>query len=228
MLLKKILNALVRKFGVEENGERVNIVYSGPGSVDFQKLNIYEKAHFRRYEYVRDFVTPEYQVGDMACGTGYGSAMLAEGARGVVGIDISSRAVAAAKSRYKRYVNLEFLEANLLDIDFTNFFDLIISFETVEHFSPDNVPKLFSTFVTALKPGGTLIFSTPYLQIRSEEAVRMGFHLTFDIDEKVIASWLETSGLVLEYFKYQSYTHPDMSDSLEQKDFIICFARKKI
>ena len=105
-------------------------------------------------------------------------------------------------------------------------FDNIISFETIEHLKEEDIPDLFKAFSRALKPGGILIFSTPYMQERSPEAISMGFHLTFDIGENTIKSWLTANSLQAEIIKYQNYEQHTIEDNLLKKDFIICVARK--
>lgn len=106
-------------------------------------------------------------------------------------------------------------------------FDLIVSFEAIEHMAEQDVIGLFENFSRTLKNSGILIFSTPYLQKRTPEAVVMGFHLAFDIDEARIASWLEPAGFSPEKFFYQNYQSHDVVASLADKDFVICVARKK-
>jgi len=209
---------------LSNNGERVDVIHSD--FIDFNTLDMYEKSHFRRYEYAVRKVKEGGIIGDFACGTGYGSVMLSEKACRVTGVDIDAKVVEAIKKRYLNRPNVSFLNSNLLHISYDQEFDDIVSFETVEHLEAMDIPKLFLIFFKALKPGGGLTFSVPYLQERSENAIKMGFHLTFNINEDKIDSWLAGAGFVREYFRYQSYDSHDVYDSLEKKDFIICGARK--
>lgn len=76
------------------------------------------------------------RVLDVACGDGYGSALLAEsGATEVVGIDVSSEAIAVAQQMFAR-PGIRFLQGDacrLFEVlDDAPGFDLIVSFETVE------------------------------------------------------------------------------------------------
>ena len=55
--------------------------------------------HWHRYAFARRFVAGR-RVADVACGEGYGSALLAESAATVVGIDIDAATLAHARSTY--------------------------------------------------------------------------------------------------------------------------------
>jgi cyclopropane fatty-acyl-phospholipid synthase-like methyltransferase len=127
--------------------------------------------------------------------------------------------------RYKDVQNIEFVQANLLGLNYESLFDYIVSFETVEHLQEEDIPELFRVFSRALKSGGTLIFSTPYMQEMTVEAINMGFHLSFYIDEVKIKRWLSAGNFVCEYFKYQNHQTHNIEDHLDKKDFIICVAR---
>lgn len=208
------------------NGERVDIELNK--NVDFEKLDIYQKNHWRRYEFAKEIIEPNDICGDFACGTGYGSIMLSDKASAVTGADLNAEVIAAIKERYKYCNTVNFLNENLLNLDIVNHFDSIISFETLEHFDEVNIARLLAIFSAALKPTGRLIFSTPYLQEQSEEAMKMGFHLTFYINEEKIKNWLYEAGMQLEVIKYQNYDTHIISYEPGKKEFIICVARKQI
>jgi len=164
--------------------------------------------------------------GDFACGTGYGSIMLAQRCTRVIGVDINPDVIGAIKERYRSIPNVEFVCRDLLEISYSGVFDLIASFETIEHIAADRVIELLSRFAEALKPGGLLIFSVPYLQARTKEAVAMGFHQIFDIDERTIENWLGEVGVVPEKYYYQNYQSHEVCRELPHRDFVVCLARK--
>lgn len=224
MLVSKIRRGLL-KTDLQGGGERVDINYNQ--HVDFEKMDLYQKSHYRRYEFARSFVTPHGICGDLACGTGYGSVMLSEVANKVIGADINHEIITAIRKRYKSVHNIEFICASLMDLHYQEYFNDIVSFETVEHFREEEIGMLFEIFNRALVPRGQLIFSTPYMQLQSPEAIKLGFHQTFKIDEKTIQSWLSRAGFLTELIKYQNYETHIIADSLEIKDFIICVARKR-
>src|SRR5512141_695907 len=89
--------------------------------------------HWHRYAFATRLAKGR-RVLDAACGEGYGSALLAQVAQDVVGVDISDEAVAHARSRYTA-ANLRFdrIDATALDAFDAAQFGLIASFETLEH-----------------------------------------------------------------------------------------------
>lgn len=209
-----------------DNGERVDIQLNK--NIDFAKMDTYQKNHWKRYEFAKEVINTGDVCGDFACGTGYGSVLLAAKAKSVIGADLNSKVITTITQRYKDYNNVYFLNVNLLQLSFTNHFDNIISFETLEHFDKGNICRLLSIFNKALKNNGQLIFSTPYMQEKSEEAIKMGFHLTFYISEEKIKKWLHDAGFQVKEIKYQNYETHIIENDLVKKEFIICVAEKKI
>ena len=217
-ILKKALYS-----DLTDNGERVDVIYKK--GIKFDTLDMYQKSHYRRYEFAQGFINGGV-VADFACGNGYGTVMLSQKGDRVIGADISKSTVDKISKRYASINNVKFVTKNLLDLEYKDFFDTIVSFETIEHFKASDIPSLFAVFHTALKPDGQFIFSVPYMQEQSENAIKMGFHLTFDIDEKTIGRWLQDAGFTADIWRYQNYETHTIEDVLEQKDFIICVARK--
>jgi 2-polyprenyl-3-methyl-5-hydroxy-6-metoxy-1,4-benzoquinol methylase len=207
------------------NGERVDITYTN--KLEFDNLDLYQKSHYKRYEFALGEIADEEICGDFACGTGYGSIMIAGKASKVVGMDINQTVISKIKERYQKVTQVSFVADNLLKLNYSSYFDTIVSFETIEHFSETNIDLLLAKFHSALKPNGRLIFSTPYMQERSEAAEKMGFHLTFYFDETKVTNILVKNGFKPVLFKYQNYDTHYILDHLEQKDFIICVAQRE-
>ncbi|PJB71599.1 MAG: class I SAM-dependent methyltransferase, partial [Armatimonadetes bacterium CG_4_9_14_3_um_filter_66_14] len=61
--------------------------------------------HYHRYAFARALVAGK-SVADIACGEGYGAALLAQSASSVVGIDLSAEAINHAQQRYAAQTNL--------------------------------------------------------------------------------------------------------------------------
>jgi len=221
--IKRMLAARLPRF--DATGERVDILYSE--KIDFETLDMFQKSHYKRYEYAVEIIKGNDVCGDFACGTGYGSVMLSKKAGKVIGADINAGVINAIKKRYRSKKNVQFIAADLLNLNFNSEFDDIVSFETVEHFTEENILKLLPIFGKSLKPGGKIIMSTPYMQEKSEAALKLGHHLTFHINEKVITGWLSVAGFDAVSFKYQNYATHTIQDELEEKDFIICVAQKR-
>ncbi|MDA0742717.1 MAG: glycosyltransferase [Proteobacteria bacterium] len=114
--------------------------------------------HLHRYALAAEQVVG-LRVLDIASGEGYGSAMLANVAASVEGVDISSEAVGAANVKYGRE-GLKYHVGDAAAIPFGDAtFDAVISFETIEHIpSPKD---LLREIKRVLKPGGFAMISTP-------------------------------------------------------------------
>ncbi len=218
--------AYLNKISLSDNGERVDYFYNGK-NINFKKLDIYQINHIHRYLFANRLIKKGYTIGDFACGTGYGSNILSENAEKVIGIDINKTVIDKIAKRYKKNKKITFLSKNLLDLDYKETFDLIVSFETIEHLEESKIIILFKNFYNSLKKGGFIIFSTPYMQEKTKEAIEMGFHLTFNINEQKINEWLIKSNFICQNILYQNYETHSISENLSKKDFIITIAKKE-
>ncbi len=106
-------------------------------------------------------IRPGMRVLDVGCGNGYWAGWFIDRGCQVVGLDPSESGIAVArKSQPKGRFEAEVVSTNILTQLNEEPFDLVVSFEVVEHvYSPETWARgCFS----ALKPGGTLVCSTPY------------------------------------------------------------------
>jgi ubiquinone/menaquinone biosynthesis C-methylase UbiE len=134
---------------VEFTGERVV-----PGQVPPDLWN----EHYARYAFAARLARGK-RVLDIGCGTGYGSAALAEFAARVTGVDISTEAVGCARATFSRE-NLEFLAAPAQSLPFSDgSFDLIVAFEVIEHL--DDWQSLLDEARRLLSHSGQFVVSTP-------------------------------------------------------------------
>jgi SAM-dependent methyltransferase len=116
------------------------------------------RLHVARYEFAAGMVR-DARVLDVACGTGYGTALLADAAaHEVVGIDCDAATVERARSRFAR-PNARFMTGNAEQLPLDGPFDVAVSFETVEHLSRPG--RFLDEVRRVLVPGGTFIVSTP-------------------------------------------------------------------
>jgi 2-polyprenyl-3-methyl-5-hydroxy-6-metoxy-1,4-benzoquinol methylase len=117
-----------------------------------------EARHLAAYRYARELARGR-DVLDAGCGEGFGTVLLAETARSVLGVDYAAEAVEVARASHRR-ANLEFrqLEVHAL-ATLGRHFGLITNFQVIEHL-PD--PARFLAVVRdALAPGGVLLLTTP-------------------------------------------------------------------
>ena len=123
--------------------------------------------HWHRYAWARGFARGR-RVLDAACGEGYGAALLSDVATSVLGVDISDAAVAHARARYAARSNLRYEQADATALHALPdaSFDLIVSFETLEHVEAQEA--LVAGFARLLAPGGLLLLSSPDKQTYSD------------------------------------------------------------
>lgn len=118
--------------------------------------------HLGRYLFAKQYCKNK-RVLDIACGEGYGSFAMAEhwGAKEVFGVDISHEAISQARDTFQtKNVHYETLNAVTDEDRFEKgFFDLIVSFETIEHLS--NPEVYLGNLRKWIKPDGIIIISCP-------------------------------------------------------------------
>ncbi len=135
--------------------------------------------HMHRYAYAAPFARGK-RVLDAACGEGYGSALLAQAGAEVLGIDIDEASVGHARSRYAGIANLSFQRADVTALDQLpdTSFDVIVSFETLEHVQAQE--RMLAGFRRLLRPDGLLLVSSPDKRTYSDER---GYHNEFHVRE---------------------------------------------
>ncbi|MCL5268544.1 MAG: methyltransferase domain-containing protein [Bacteroidetes bacterium] len=123
--------------------------------------------HYHRYAFAREYAKGN-TVLDIASGEGYGTALLAQVAGSVLGVDISSEAVKHSSTRYSRLSNLEFRQGRCEDIPAADgSFDLLVSFETIEHI--ENQEAFLSEVTRVLNKDGLFIVSSPNKKVYTDE-----------------------------------------------------------
>ena len=134
--------------------------------------------HWHRYAFAR-LLARGKRVLDAACGEGYGSALLADVAADVVGVDIDPATIAHARARYAQKPRLRFECADATELPFADrAFDVVVSFETLEHLAAQ--AALLRGFSRVLADDGVLVISSPDKHVYSELA---GFRNEFHVHE---------------------------------------------
>ncbi|MDP1639066.1 MAG: methyltransferase domain-containing protein [Candidatus Nitrotoga sp.] len=122
--------------------------------------------HWHRYALARQ-LSQHCTVLDVACGEGYGAAMVSETAHTVVGVDLSVDVIQHAKNNYRHHANLQFVTASCECLPFPDAsFDFAISFETIEHIEQQK--EFISELKRVLRPDGILILSSPNKRLYSD------------------------------------------------------------
>lgn len=163
--------------------------------LDFEERTPYSAVeasiHLNRYAMAKSFCQNK-RVLDAACGAGYGSFLLKKwGAETVVGLDIDEQTIEKANKVFGSS-GIDFQCHTVEKLPFPDFsFDLIVSFETIEHL--DHPEEFLKEIRRVLKPGGVIIISCPndpyYYR---EDEVSNPFH-------KRKYTWFDFKELVEEY-----------------------------
>ena len=150
------------------DGERY--VPGTPGEIAYE--------HWHRYAFAQRFAAGK-RVLDAACGAGYGTALLAAVAADAIGVDVDPAAVTHARARYVDHARLRYEEGSVTALPFADAsFDIVVSFETIEHLAAGDQPHMLAEFARVLAPGGILLLSSPNKRRYSDERnFRNPFHL---------------------------------------------------
>ena len=134
--------------------------------------------HWHRYAFARRYAAGK-RVLDVACGEGYGSALLAGVAGAVTGIDIDAGAIAHARQSYAALANISFAEgsASMLPLADASV-DVVVSFETIEHLPRADQPRMLAEIARVLAADGVLVMSAPNpVEYSAARNYRNPFHL---------------------------------------------------
>lgn len=126
-----------------------------------------EKEHLDRYKFAQNYTLGK-RVLDMACGSGYGSFLIATEGKAdmVIGVDLDRDAIRYGNHRYASS-NVERYVADATQFRAEEKFEVILSFETIEHV-PD-YELLLKNYARNLKEDGFLLISTPINKVTTSD-----------------------------------------------------------
>ena len=180
--------------------------------------------HYKRYEFAVELVSGS--VLDAACGCGYGTSMLGEKAKRVVGIDINAPAIEFARKIFGRD-GVSFLCQDAQTLEIGDGFDWAVSFETIEHI-PDTA-AFVKRLAGMLVKDGRLVCSVPNEATIPYVKGANPFHVRH-YTEAELAALLEECGFSVEYMRHQ---YLDAKFAVENRrkseegEMIVCVARKR-
>lgn len=186
--------------------------------------------HIHRYNEALLHINPDDIVLDIACGTGFGTDIIAGKTRGkVIGGDIAAEAIDECSKHWQRS-NMEFRVLDGTRLDFPDqYFNKIVSFETIEH--TGQYREMVAEFARVLKPGGQLILSTPNREVSSPDGIIVNpFHIqefTFEELQQILEasfSHVQLSGQ--RYLRYDKKSLRRRTGKLFEKLFLGLGIRK--
>jgi len=141
--------------------ERVVIKNLHKALENLDKINEIDRRHLVRYLYARSLLSPGDHVLDIACGSGYGSLMLAEHGCHVIAVDISEDALKIAKA-CNDHPNIEYMIGDVYKAKeyVDDLLDGVVCFETLEHV-PDGQDQIVEDFKSIVKKDKPVICSIP-------------------------------------------------------------------
>lgn len=99
---------------------------------------------------------------EIGCGYGYDAFLFSKKAKMVVAVDVNKNAIEKASTRYTNVSNLTFVSEHALAfLNDGRKFDIVVSFESLEHLNSKEQLALIKNSWEMLKPNGQLFLSTP-------------------------------------------------------------------
>ncbi len=141
---------------------------------DVPEENYWFRRHLVVYEWIAQRVAGKRAI-DMACGEGYGTAVLARTAAHVTGVDANPEAYEHAKAKYE--CDRVAIVRDLIET-YREPADAVVFLQTIEHLQ--DAPGVLRHFASMLEPGGAVYVSTPnVLTLAPEGAERSDnpFHI---------------------------------------------------
>ena len=120
---------------------------------------INKKVHKKLKEIVANEITKDDDVLECACGTGMLTKVVAPRSKSIIATDFSSKMLKRAKKKCKKFNNVEFMNANIMKLDFDdNSFDIVIAANVI-HLLDDSI-KAINELDRVCKENGKIIIPT--------------------------------------------------------------------
>jgi 2-polyprenyl-3-methyl-5-hydroxy-6-metoxy-1,4-benzoquinol methylase len=136
--------------------------------------------HLARYQFALERLGGGERILDAGCGTGYGTALLAERGGFVLGFDYSPLAIEYARAHFSGpKLSYAVMNAQQLAVAAATF-EVVISFEVFEHMEDSDA--FLAECRRVLRPGGRLILSTPNQETHDLHMNSIGMKNEFHIN----------------------------------------------
>ncbi|MBL0049388.1 MAG: class I SAM-dependent methyltransferase [Bacteroidetes bacterium] len=164
-----------------------------------------EDSHIKRYQFATQFTTQK-KVLDMASGCGKGSHYIAtEGkALSVDGIDLDPEAIRYATHRFPAS-NLNFNVGDATAFVKENKYEVIISFETIEHLP--QIKTYLQNINRSLSQDGIFLVSTPISAVELDAAPKNPYHVQewgFERFQAEVAEYLTIKTIYVQLYPLQN------------------------
>lgn len=146
-----------RDDGRDDDGTKPQMVITGERTVPgIWHENYWFRRHEVVYEALRDVVRAR-TVLEAGCGEGYGADLLSRDAAMLAALDYDAYATGHVRTAYP---HVPVVRGNLVALPYADAsFDVVVSLQTIEHLWDQDA--FVAECVRVLRPGGTLVVSTP-------------------------------------------------------------------
>jgi SAM-dependent methyltransferase len=184
------------------------------------RLDGIRRDHVARYEFAASLLLPtRTRVIDLACGVGYGAAILADAGHTVLAVDRNAEALAYAARHYRRRrVTRVATEAATFAVPKGTVYDAAVCFETIEHLE-DPLPML----TTLCRAAPLLVASVPNERIFPHGG-RVRFHYRH-YTRPEFAALLEAAGYEVTGWYGQAGPESDVEPELEGRTIVVTARR---
>lgn len=141
-----------------------------------KKDSILFNRHLAAYKYIASYINKKKSVLEIGCSDGYGSFLISKISKEIIALDIDEKTIRDARRQYN-IRNLNFVVGSALSLPWSNKFDIVVSFQVIEHLT--DVELYLREVKKVLKKEGVFIVSTPNrrLRLKSGEKPWNKFHI---------------------------------------------------
>lgn len=157
-----------------------------------------EEEHLDRYNYIIN-LTKDKNILDIACGSGFGSYIIATDgkAKQVIGVDLDNDAIRYANHKF-HHDNIKRFVGDAVKFKYKEKFDVIISFETIEHI-PD-YKGFINNLYNNLNENGKLVISTPIVPCTTNKPINPYHVIEWSYKDfiKLLSEYFNISEIILQ------------------------------
>lgn len=187
------------------------------------------RKHLARYEFATQFIQVGASVLDCACGSGYGTQILATRASRVMAVDRDPAAIGYAQ-RHHACLGVHYMLSSVEQLTLsTDTLDAVVTLETIEHLPHDLCSRFLAGVSCWVKPGGVVVASSPMLRYKDGQPfVTSPYHVNELPRRDLVRMLVET--FPLRNWTHHFY-HQDQEAFLplldEHEGFCVMVARKR-
>jgi ubiquinone/menaquinone biosynthesis C-methylase UbiE len=164
---------------------------------------------------VRFGLAPGMDVLEVGCGVGTQTALISACLKGegrLVAVDLSPRSVDLARERLAGRRNVEFVVADVVDLEIDRAFDVIVLPDVLEHVPLERHPRLFANIRRWLKEDGWVLIHMPnpfFLEWCHQHRPDLLQIVDQPIFTQALQASIQPSGLYIHYLKTYSIWVPE-------------------